>query len=105
MIFAFFWLVIGDLITLHQKAIYGFDPFSHHTPFAKTNNTPVKSKNDKGAKFEKSKDQYHFDAVLKNDLNVRAVLNVCESVLINTFQERILLSCRSEIGLRAPPVL
>jgi len=33
--FAFFWLVIGDLIAVHQKLIYGFDPFGTHQPFSK----------------------------------------------------------------------
>ena len=33
--FAFFWLVIGDLIAIHQKLIYGFDPFGIHQPFSK----------------------------------------------------------------------
>ncbi len=33
--FAFFWLVIGDLIAIHQKLIYGFDPFGTHQPFSK----------------------------------------------------------------------
>ncbi len=33
--FAFFWLAIGDLIAVHQKLIYGFDPFGTHQPFSK----------------------------------------------------------------------
>ncbi len=33
--FAFFWLVIGDLIAIHQKLIYGFDPYGTHQPFSK----------------------------------------------------------------------
>ena len=33
--FAFFWLVIGDLVAIHQKLIYGFDPFGTHQPFSK----------------------------------------------------------------------
>lgn len=47
--FTFFWLVIGDLINYHQKAIYGFDLFGSQTPFTKP------GKNDKGTVLLKTK--------------------------------------------------
>lgn len=103
MTFAFFWLVIGDLIVLHQKVIYGFDPFNHHIPFAKTSNSPVKTKTDKGSKVEKSKDQFHFDTALKSEVNFRTVLNVCEIELINTYLDRVSQYSIPGISLRAPP--
>jgi len=103
MTFAFFWLVIGDLIVLHQKAIYGFDPFNHHIPFAKTNNSPVKTNTDKGSKVEKSKVQFHFDTVIKSEANFRTILNTCEIELINAFLERVSQFSHSRVSLRAPP--
>jgi len=52
--FTFFWLVIGDLVTYHQKAIYGFDIFGFQTPFTKPSKTDnglliLKTKNGKDA--------------------------------------------------------
>lgn len=105
MAFTFFWLVIGDLIVLHQKAIYGFDPFSHHTPYANTNNSPVKTKTDKGLKVKKSKVQYHFDVVLNSESSLRVVLNAFETELTNTFFENVSQFSQSNISLRAPPLL
>ena len=105
MTFAFFWLIIGDLIVLHQKVIYGFDPFNHHIPYAKSSNSPVKTKTDKGSKFEKVKDQYHFDTILKSEFSFSSVLNTYEIDLTNTILQRIPRTCPSVNSLRAPPVL
>lgn len=35
MAFAVFWMVIGDLITYHQKVIFGVNFFDIHNPFTK----------------------------------------------------------------------
>lgn len=105
MIFAFFWLIIGDLITLHQKVIYGFDPFNHHIPYAKTSNSPVKIKTDKGTKIDKSKDQFHFDAFISSETGFRSVLNVSEIELVNTYLGRVAQSFHTVVSLRAPPAL
>ena len=65
MAFAIFWMVIGELITYHQKVIYGTDLFDNHFPFTKpkqsddggmTHLKPVKN-------IDKSDDD-HFDALL-----------------------------------------
>jgi hypothetical protein len=61
--FAFFWLVIGDLIIIHERAIFGYDPFTAHTPFAKPDkNTSVKLYKDEGQKINKSKSYSNFSA-------------------------------------------
>lgn len=105
MVFAFFWLVIGDLIVLHQKVIYGFDPFSIETPFAKSDNTPSKSKTDKGAKFEKFKDQYHFDVLLTKEFTITPNLNR-NKIDFNSKSTVFLDSTKHPlISLRAPPAL
>jgi len=59
MAFAFFWMVIGDLITLHQKLIYGFDPFGMHQPFAKPGHSG-KNLSKKNQKVFKVRDGLHF---------------------------------------------
>jgi len=106
MIFAFFWLVIGDLITLHQKAIYGFDPFSLETPFTKTDNHhSKKAKVDKGSKFDKFKDQYHFDAIQNKELNNKVPLVVGEFKFVNTFTVFLAQSSYPLIVLRGPPIV
>ena len=104
MAFAFFWLVCGELITLHQKAIYGFDPFSQHTPFAKTDNSSSKTKTDKGSKFDKFKDQYHFDFVKKETQKISFIPQHVEVVHVNTFTIFLSQSRYPLIALRAPPV-
>lgn len=104
MVFAFFWLVIGDLVTLHQKVIYGFDPFSIETPFTKTDNSPSKTKTDKGSKFDKFKDQYHFDAILNNDFTFKTTPIQCDFEFVNTFTVFISQPGYPLIALRGPPI-
>lgn len=104
MVFAFFWLVIGDLITLHQKAIYGFDPFSIETPFTKTDNGPSKTKIDKGSKFDKFKDQYHFDSILNKEFTFKTPRNERVVEFINTFTVFISQPGYPLIALRGPPI-
>lgn len=103
MAFAFFWLVCGELITLHQKAIYGFDPFSQETPFAKTDN-PGKTKSDKVAKFDKFKDQYHFDCLVYDEGRFNIMHQKVEVEFVNTFSILISQSGYPITALRAPPI-
>jgi len=104
MIFAFFWLVLGELITLHQKAIYGFDPFSQESPFAKPNNSHNNAKFDKVAKFDKFKDQFHFDVLLKDEIKTDVILTEVAYEFKNTYSIFISQSGYPLISLRAPPV-
>jgi len=104
MAFAFFWLVCGELITLHQKAIYGFDPFSQNMPFAKTDNSHPKTKSDKGAKFDKFKDQYHFDFYTRDSNHFEFVPQFTLYRFINTYTIFVSRSGYPLIVLRAPPV-
>jgi len=104
MIFAFFWLVLGELITLHQKAIYGFDPFNQESPFAKPNNSNNKVKFDKVAKFDKFKDQFHFDVLLKDEIKTDVILTEVAFEFKNTYSIFISQSGYPLISLRAPPV-
>lgn len=104
MTFAFFWLVIGDLITLHQKAIYGFDPFSVNTPFTKTDNNHSKyAKVNHGSKIDKSKDQFHYDASLNKQTNNKTLLAVRDLEIVNTFSIFLAQSSHPLIVLRGPP--
>ena len=103
MAFAFFWLVCGELIILHQKAIYGFDPFNQESPFAKPDNSPSKTKQDKGSKFDKYKDQYHFDAVLDQKIQVNPRSNEERCGFTNTYTIFVSQSGFPLIAMRAPP--
>lgn len=103
MIFAFCWLVVGELVTLHQKAIYGFDPFSQEAPFAKPDNSKSKTKFDKGAKFDKFKDQFHFDVLLKDEIKDEIVLTAISLEFKNTYTIFISQSDYPLMVLRGPP--
>ena len=35
MIFAFLWVIIGDLVNMHVRVFTGKDLYGHHQPFAK----------------------------------------------------------------------
>lgn len=100
---AFFWLVCGELITLHQKAIYGFDPFNQESPFAKPDNSSSKAKQDKGSKFDKYKDQYHFDALLDQKVKANPWTGEKGFAFNNTHTIFISQSGFPLIALRAPP--
>lgn len=43
MIFAFLWVIIGDLVNMHIRVITGDDLYGHHQPYAKSNKTDKKS--------------------------------------------------------------
>ena len=103
--FVFFWLVIGDLVTLHQKLIYNFDPYGLETPFAKTDNSSSKTKTDKGSKFDKSKGQHHLDLLLRKDFRIKAAVIKCDFEFINTFTVFLSSSGFPLVALRAPPLL
>ena len=105
MAFAFFWLVCGELITLHQKAIYGFDPFTQETPFAKTDHSSPKSKIDKGTKFDKFKDQYHFDFIKNETAQLNFIPQYVEFTHANTITLFLSQSGYPLILLRAPPAI
>ena len=105
MAFAFFWLVCGELITLHQKAIFGFDPFNQETPFTKTDNSSSKTKTDKGSKFDKFKDQYHFDCQSYSQNKFDSFIPETKIEFVNTYSIFLSQSGRPLFSLRGPPVL
>lgn len=100
MAFAFFWLLMGDLIAIHQKAIYGFDPFGHEIPFTKTDN---KSKLDKGQKSTKVKDAFKADFAVKTTQHLNIELANCYYEFCNTYTIFASQSGHPLIALRAPP--
>jgi hypothetical protein len=102
MIFAFFWLVIGELITLHQKAIYGFDPFTQETPYSKPDNTS--SKTDKSQKLFKAKDDQHFDIVILDPQKLQQIISETDFEFNNNYSIFNSQSGHPLIALRAPPL-
>jgi len=101
MALAFFWLVIGDLITLHQKLIYGFDPFGQHQPFTKPNHSG--NKPEKKEKAVKAKDNSHFFSFtgVANHVKIQPV--VVDFVFGETLVVYHLISTFSSVSSRAPP--
>ena len=104
--FAFFWLVIGDLIIIHERAIFGYDPFTSHTPFAKPDkNTTVKLFKDEGQKINKSKGYSAFSAEGYVNSNLVVQLQGNDYDYRNTFS---ILTDQGDIPLlvlRGPPVI
>lgn len=102
--FAFFWLVIGDLIIIHEKAIFGFDPFSSHIPFTKPDkNSTVKLQKDEGQKVNKSKSYPFFPAEKYVNSNLVVFLHGNKFTFKNTFSILKNQSDTSLIVLRGPP--
>jgi hypothetical protein len=102
--FAFFWLVIGDLVILHEKAIFGYDPFTAHTPFAKPDkNDPVKLFKGEGQKINKSKGNLFFSAEKYVNSNLVVLLQGSTFKFKNTFSILKNQSDSPLIVLRGPP--
>ena len=103
--FAFFWLVIGDLIIIHERAIFGYDPFTSHTPFAK----PDKSKSfklykDDGQKANKSKGFSNNSPVWTINSDDNIILESNFYSYSNTFSFLKDQSDSPIVALRGPPV-
>lgn len=99
---AFFYLVIGDLIIFHQKAIFNFDAFAGH-PLSKPD------KSDKGSlyKLKDKKDRVlvkfltfvseHFDISIEVTSYIYVVLDV------DYVQDPIIDQLAFQISFRGPP--
>jgi hypothetical protein len=62
MIFAFMWVIIGDLVSMHIKVIYG-DDIQKHQPFSKTDKSGKKDfkvKSTKTSNYSKKIDSSKF---------------------------------------------
>lgn len=105
-VFAFVWLLMGELISIHQRAIFNFYVFDQH-PFS----TPDKSGKDKVFKLKtkkSGKDQVEIDQSLSPCItNIQQelyfeflVLNYSE--ITNPIIDSEYLKFRSP---RAPPIL
>lgn len=102
--FAFFWLVIGDLVILHERAIFGYDPFTAHTPFAKPDKSnTVKLYKDEGLKINKSKGNSPFAAERYVNSNLVVFLQGSKFIFRSTFLIVKNQSDRPSIVLRGPP--
>ncbi|MFA5418523.1 MAG: hypothetical protein WC341_08700 [Bacteroidales bacterium] len=106
--FTFFWLVIGDLVTYHQKAIYGFDLFNFQTPFTKPTKTDnglliLKTKNGKVAHGDAFSISLHI--LFADDYSIELV-DFAKNVTVtfdylSIYQQRFLYSGT----LRGPPAV
>ena len=105
MAFAIFWMVIGELITLHQRRMFGNDLFGNHLPFTK----PKTSDDGHTAHFkafkifdktDNSKSNLFFYSNQQLPSLIAAFnLSVFEKPHLN-FKHRYLHRC---ISFRAPP--
>jgi hypothetical protein len=107
MAFAIFWMVIGELITLHQERIFKVNYYDHSNPFTKP-----KSKDD-GNSFSfklfkiSEKGSYMFDAFTFSDAASDSNLILKSSIIKRTYRAKQAHSFSRIIKkpLRAPPSL
>jgi len=104
-VFAFVWLLMGELISIHQRAIFNFYVFDQH-PFS----TPDKSGKDKVFKLKtkkSSKDQveidHHFTPCL-TDTQPGILLTFSDYTFAETHASFIPDETLSYKASRAPPV-
>lgn len=106
MAFAVFWMVIGDLITYHQKVIFGVNFFDIHDPFTK----PKSNDDGKTISFKQHKFADKSDTNLP--LHPPGILVDNEQHQVFAFQRKIYLefifsykisNLSSSALLRAPP--
>lgn len=102
--FAFFYLVIGDLILIHQKLIFHYDAFAGQ-PLSK----PDKTGKENLYKLKNKKDRIHLNYLTfvsrllelqDNQIYISGVVLVspCSSRFIKDYQ-------RSSVSFRGPPAL
>jgi len=60
MIFAFLWVIIGDLVNMHVRVITGKDLYGHHQPFSKTHKPDKKTFKVKGKKSSDNSNSFDF---------------------------------------------
>ncbi len=105
MAFAIFWMVIGELITYHQKVMFGVDLFGNQHPFTK----PKHGDDGGAAQFKPLK---HLDK--SDDGHLSAMLLVPQQELVKLWSFFAELRSKSGLqmlqpawllfsGLRAPP--
>ena len=104
MTLAFFYLVIGDLIIIHQRAIYNFDIYDTQ-PMSK----PDKSGKDKVYKLKDKKNRVlinlltFFSGTIEYD---KEIVNTHYTVLEKPNNSFKLVDCKySPISFRGPPSL
>jgi len=102
MIFAFLWVIIGDLVNMHVRAITGGDLYGHHQPYAKSNKTDKKSfqvKDKKSSNDGKSLDLSLFSEEISELLNFRSATD-----FLYWFVPKFIASTSQSSPLgRAPP--
>ncbi|PKP52569.1 MAG: hypothetical protein CVT92_08420 [Bacteroidetes bacterium HGW-Bacteroidetes-1] len=104
MAFAIFWMVIGDLITYHQKVMFGVDFFEHH-PFtkpAKDDGSNSHYKSYKGSD-KQSSNKADFSAVVSFQPE-HALFSIIISNIEKPHLLRLHACLQPCVGLRAPPI-
>ncbi len=107
MAFAIFWMVIGELITLHQEKIFGVHFYDHSNPFTKP-----KTKDD-GKSFSFKVYKIIDKSYLNLDLSGSSIVNyqinhILEATKYNHTFPAKQAHCFTQIvrkPLRAPPTL
>jgi len=101
---AFFYLVIGDLITFHQKAIFNFDAFA-----GQPLNKPDKS--DKGSiyklKDKKDRTLAKFLTFVSEHFDVNDQLQTVSYGIVETpyVEDKVICSHWCSLSFRGPPSL
>lgn len=104
MVFAFFYLVVGDLVIIHQRAIFDFDIFTYY-PINKSDNTG--KKNLSKFKNKNPKIQVSFLKYLSGflELENNNLYQSETSIDIPSVSEFVIEKHSSLLYLRGPPLL
>ena len=100
---AFFWLVMGELVILHQKLIYGYDVFHYHQHFTKPDKPGHKSK--KTLKPLKLQDQFNSGLFAGSENDQKVLPAESSFDFGNTATACFITFLYSSDGSRAPPSL
>ena len=101
MIFAFLWVIIGDLVAMHIRVIAGVDLFGCHQPFAKTH------------KEQKSFKVKNYKTAGNSNISGSAFINESRTIVtlfckginieLNTILDFKIQEYSPQISLRGPP--
>jgi hypothetical protein len=102
MLFAFSWVIIGDLISFHIEIIYGNKLYDWHQPYTKTQKTDSKTIKVKYGKKDNSSKSLSLSFIAAKSLNITNSDFISSVFQIKT--EKLTSTIINCFNNRAPPI-
>jgi hypothetical protein len=102
MIFAFTWMIIGDLVSFHLELILGDNQNHWHHPFAKTQKNDSKTYKVKSQKTDDSSKSGHSSFI--GEKPYKLIIHLNEVSIYNVNTRTLLFDKIFTLFLRGPPV-